>query len=182
MTVKGVVFVTVLFAPAMLAADAPEESRSKAEIFAIEILNPSIEFVWYSRSLREKLVARLGIPDKMKLTTMSDRMSPAHFACDTWNYELGPELEVCGGNYEWIESFSLPVNTQIPLPLGLLVGYSRKRFLDTLEIDDKGKTLGDPILLQTEYHGSGGSTNIDVRIEFDEKGNSTRITWSSIEY
>ena len=161
------------------SADSEAPPQSNSDRFAFEVLNPSMEFVWTTHRIRLKLLARLGIPDEMELKTVPDRTSDWWYAQETWSYHGGPTLVINSNDYEWLESITIPVNTQIPLPFDLVVGSTRKEFVDALKVDDNGKRNSDPIAFMSGKPTNIGHSCVTVVIEFDDQGYSKQITWTS---
>ena len=175
------VVATVLAAalPASVGAQSLESTTSRTDQFAFEVLSPSMEFAWTTHRIRLKLLARLGIPDEMELKTVPDRTSDWWYAQERWAYHGGPTLVINSNDYEWLESISIPVNTQIPLPFDLIVGSTRDEYLSALRIEDTGKKPSDPIRFSSGRPTHVGHSCVSVLIEFDEKGSSERVTWES---
>ncbi|MEE8304019.1 MAG: hypothetical protein V3S24_16475 [Candidatus Tectomicrobia bacterium] len=162
-------------------ADDDTESLTRADRFAFEVLNPSMDFVWRSHRIRQKLLARLGIPDEMELHTQAARTSDQWLAAEIWNYVGGPRLKLYSNDNEWIESITIPINTQIALPFGLYVGAPRSDFLEKLELEVSDDRPSRPIGYETNLRTTFGYVSITVIIEFDENGNSTQVKWTSYD-
>jgi len=154
---------------------------SNADRFAFEILDPSMEFVWRDHRIRQKLLARLGIPDEMELRTVSERTADFFWAREEWNYVGGPKLVLYSNDNEWIESISIPVNSQIILPFNLYVGAPRKNFVEKLKLDKAKDRRVPRVTYQSDLRTTFGPVSIAVTIEFDENDNSTQITWQASE-
>jgi hypothetical protein len=165
--------------PASVGAQSLESTPSRTDQFAFDVLSPSMEFAWTTHRIRLKLLARLGIPDEMELNTVPDRTSDWWYAQERWAYHGGPTLVINSNDYEWLESISIPVNTQIPLPFDLIVGSTRDEYLSALRIEDTGKKPSDPIRFSAGRPTHVGHSCVSVMIEFDEKGFSKRVTWES---
>lgn len=160
-------------------ADTPDSAPSNTDVFAFEVLNPSMEFAWTTHRIRQKLLARLGVPDGMELKTVPDRTSDWWHAQEKWWYHGGPSLVINSNDYEWLESITIPVNTQIPLPFDLVVGSLRDEIVTALNIDDSGNEASDPISFMSGKPTHIGHSCVTVLIEFDEQGFSRQITWKS---
>ena len=158
---------------------AAEQTYSPTDKFAFDVLSPSMEFAWTTHRIRLKLLARLGIPDEMELKTVPDRTSDWWYAQERWAYHGGPTLIINSNDYEWLESISIPVNTQIPLPFDLIVGSTRDEYVYALQIEDTGKRPSDPIRFSSGRPTHVGHSCVSVLIEFDEQGFSQRVTWES---
>jgi hypothetical protein len=173
----------VVFLALGITSAVSEDSTelSNADRFAFEILDPSMEFVWRSHRIRQKILARLGIPDEMELKTVPERTADFDWAREEWNFIGGPELVLYSNENEWIESISIPVNTQIMLPFGLRVGSSREDFVEKLELDEADHMNSRRIGFQTDLRTTFGPASIYVTIDFDDSGNSTRVTWRKSE-
>jgi len=173
----------VVFLAGSIASAASEDTAdlSNADRFAFEILDPSMEFVWRSHRIRQKILARLGIPDEMELRTVPERTADFDWAREEWKYIGGPELVLYSNDNEWIESISIPVNTQIALPFGLYVGASRSEFLEKLALDKAAHTEPRRIGFQSDLRTTFGPVSIYVTIDFDDSGDSTRVTWHASE-
>lgn len=163
----------------VVGAQTPEQSITLTDRFAFDVLNPSMEFAWTTHRIRLKLLARLGVPDEMDLNTVPDRTSDWWYAQERWSYHGGPTLIINSNDQEWLESISIPVNTQIPLPFGLIVGSTRDEYISALKIEDTGKKPSDPIRFLSSRPTHIGHSCVSVTIEFDEQGFSNRVTWES---
>ena len=150
---------------------------TNADRFAFEILDPGMEFVWRSHRIRQKILSRLGIPDEMVLITVPERTADFYWAREEWTFNGGPELVLYSNDNEWIESISIPVNTQLALPFGLYVGASRSEFMKKLALDESIQTEPRRIGYQSDLRTTFGPVSIHVIIDFDDDGNSTRVTW-----
>ena len=164
---------------AAAVAQVPEQTISRTDKFAFDVLSPSMEFAWTTHRIRLKLLARLGVPDEMDLKTVPDRTSDWWYAQERWAYHGGPTLIINSNDYEWLESISIPVNTQIPLPFDLIVGSTRDEYISALQIEDAGKEPSDPIRFFSSRPTHIGHSCVSVLIEFDEQGFSQRVTWES---
>lgn len=176
------ILATVVVAGSLIGAvgvRASEPTVAPTDKFAFDVLNPGMEFAWTTHRIRLKLLARLGVPDEMDLKTVPDRTSDWWYAQERWAYHGGPTLIINSNDYEWLERISIPVNTQIPLPFDLIVGSTRDEYLSALQLEDKGKSLSDPISFSSGRPTHVGHSCVTVLIEFDEKGNSQRVTWES---
>ena len=154
---------------------------SSADRFALKVLDPSMEFIWRSHRIRQKILSRLGIPDEMELRTEPERTADFYWAREEWNYIGGPKLILYSNDNEWIESISIPTNSQITLALDLYVGAPRSEFVEKLELGEKAKTESGPIGYQSDLRTPFGPVSIRVAIEFDDNGDSTRVTWHASE-
>ena len=173
-----VVFLAVVI-PSAASEDIAE--LGNADRFAFEILDPSIEFVRRSHRIRQKILARLGIPDEMELRTVPERTADFYWAREEWNYVGGPELVMYSNDNEWIERISIPINSQIVLPFGLYVGATRSEFMEKLDLETTVQTQPRQIGFQSDIRTTFGPVSIRVAIDFDESGNSTRVTWHASE-
>ena len=185
MFVRRYVSILLCFAVfgAAAAANTPEDTPNLSNVdrFAFEILDPSMEFVWRSHRIRQKILSRLGIPDEMELRTEPERTADFFWAREEWNYIGGPKLVLYSNDNEWIESISIPVNSQIALPLGLYVGAPRGEFVEKLELEKTVHTQPRRIGFQSDIRTTFGPVSIYVVIDFDENGNSTQVTWHASE-
>jgi len=165
------------------AANAAEDTLdlSKADRFAFEILDPSMEFVWRSHRIRQKILSRLGIPDEMELKTEPERTADFFWAREEWNYIGGPKLVLYSNDNEWIEGISIPVNSQIALPFGLYVGAPKSDFVEKLELKNTIDTQSLRIGFQSNIRTTFGPVSIYVTIKFDEDDKSTQVTWRASE-
>ena len=84
-------------------AQVPEQSITRIDRFAFDVLNPSMEFAWTTHRIRWKLLASLGVPDEMELNTVPDRTSDWWYAQERWSYHGGPTLIISSNDYEWLE-------------------------------------------------------------------------------
>ena len=173
-------FVVIHGGAATRAADDDAE-LSRADRFAFEVLDPSMEFVWRSHRIRQKLLARLGIPDEMELKTVPERTADFFWAREEWNFIGGPKLVLYSNDNEWIESISIPVNSQITLPFGLYVGAQRKDFVEKLGLKVAVDSQHSRIVFHSYPRTTFGPVSIAVIIEFDENDKSTRVTWHASE-
>jgi len=173
----------VVFLAGGIASAASEDTADlgNADRFAFEILDPSMEFVWRSHRIRQKILARLGIPDEMELRTVPERTADFDWAREEWNYIGGPKLVLFSNDNEWIESISIPIDSQIALPFGLYVGAPRSEFLEKLDLETTVHTQPRRIGYQSDIRTTFGPVSIRVAIEFDERGKSTRVTWHASE-
>ncbi len=174
-------FVVILGSGIASAASEDTADLSNADRFAFEILDPSMEFVWRSHRIRQKILSRLGIPDEMELRTVPERTADFDWAREEWNYIGGPELVLYSNDNEWIERISIPTNSQIALPFGLYVGAPRSEFLEKLALDKAIHTEPRQIGFQCDLRTTFGPVSIRVTIDFDESENSTRVTWHASE-
>ncbi len=163
------------------SAEDGNKSMTNADRFAFEVLDPSMEFVWRSHRIRQKLLTRLGIPDEMELKTVPERTADFFWARETWNYIGGPELVLYSNDKEWIERISIPRNTQITLPFGLFVGAARSDFMERLDLKDTGDDQSQTIRFDSNLRTTFGHVSISVTIEFDENGDSTQVNWTSYD-
>ena len=172
----------VVFGDAFAAPTSEDNPNlSNADRFAFEILDPSMEFVWRSHRIRQKILARLGIPDEMELRTVPERTADFDWAREEWNYIGGPKLVLYSNDNEWIESISIPINSQIALPFGLYVGAPRSEFLEKLDLEATVHTQPRRIGFQSNIRTTFGPVSIRVAIDFDESGKSKQVTWHASE-
>jgi len=172
----------VVFGDAVAAPTSEDTPNlSNADRFAFEVLNPSMEFVWRSHRIRQKILSRLGIPDEMELRTVPERTADFDWAREEWNYIGGPKLVLYSNDNEWIESISIPTNSQIALPLELYVGAPLTEFVEKLDLEKTVHTQPRRIGFQSDIRTTFGHVSIRVVIDFDDNGNSTQVTWHASE-
>lgn len=174
------IFVVSLLAIATVHSHELEDlpKRSEAEIFAIEMLDPGIEFVHTHSRIREKIAVRLGMPDQMYVTAVPDSREPGvEWAIDKWTYDSGVVFETYSDGREWFQSLEVSGSWLHSLALGLRIGKNRMQFAEALGMDQTNSKNRDQISYSVDHNGPQGHRIISVTINFKANGLAENVRW-----